>query len=72
MQATDDIYIIGAGISGLIAAYELEQKGYKPTIIEKTDRVGGRVKTIDENGFALDLGFQVVLNGSLNAAMESG
>lgn len=62
MQATDDIYIIGAGISGLIAAYELEQKGYKPTIIEKTDSVGGRVKTIDENGFALDLGFQVLLD----------
>ena len=62
MQATYDIYIIGAGISGLIAAYELEQKGYKPTIIEKTDSVGGRVKTIDENGFALDLGFQVLLD----------
>src|SRR6056300_934618 len=62
MQAKEDIHIIGAGISGLIAAYELEQTGYKPTIIEKSYGVGGRVKTINEDGLALDLGFQVLLS----------
>ena len=55
------VYIIGAGISGLIAAYELEKKGYFPIIIEKSNEVGGRVKTIKEKGYALDLGFQVIL-----------
>lgn len=55
-------YIIGAGISGLIAAYELEQEGFQPTIIEKSDKVGGRVKTLHENGLQLDLGFQVLLS----------
>ena len=39
------IHIIGAGISGLVAAKTLEKNGYRPTIIEATDRVGGRVKT---------------------------
>ena len=28
-----NIYIIGAGVSGLIAAQNLEQKGYAPTIL---------------------------------------
>jgi protoporphyrinogen oxidase len=62
MQEKKDIYIIGAGISGLIAAYELEQEGYRPIIIEQSGEVGGRVKTIHENGHVLDLGFQVLLN----------
>ena len=62
MKPTEKIYIIGAGISGLIAAYELEQAGYQPMILEQTDEVGGRVKTIHEKGYALDLGFQVLLS----------
>lgn len=57
-----NIYIIGAGVSGLIAAYELEQAGYHPVILEKSDQAGGRVKTIEKSGFQLDLGFQVLLS----------
>ncbi len=56
-----NIHIIGAGLSGLIAAQVLEQKGYHPTIIEATDRVGGRVKTDFIEGYQLDHGFQVLL-----------
>ena len=56
-----NIHIIGAGLSGLIAAQVLEQKGYHPTIIEATDRVGGRVKTDLIEGYQLDHGFQVLL-----------
>jgi phytoene dehydrogenase-like protein len=55
------IHTIGAGISGLIAAKVLEDNGYKPTIIEATDRVGGRVKTDSVEGYQLDHGFQVLL-----------
>ena len=62
MQHSEEIYIVGAGISGLIAAYELEQKGYRPIIIEQTHEVGGRVKTLREKGYDLDLGFQVLLS----------
>jgi protoporphyrinogen oxidase len=62
MKHKETIYIIGAGVSGLIAAYELEQEGYHPIIIEQTDEVGGRIKTIHEKGYALDLGFQVLLS----------
>ncbi|SFJ40193.1 FAD-dependent oxidoreductase [Olleya namhaensis] len=55
------IHIIGAGVSGLIASKVLEDNGYKSTIIEATDRVGGRVKTDTIDGYQLDHGFQVLL-----------
>jgi protoporphyrinogen oxidase len=56
-----DIYIIGAGVSGLIAAYELERSGLRPIILEASDRVGGRIRTDEVDGFLLDRGFQVLL-----------
>ncbi|MBO6631919.1 MAG: FAD-dependent oxidoreductase, partial [Psychroserpens sp.] len=56
------IHIVGGGISGLIAAKTLEAGGYRPIIIEATDRVGGRVKTDIVDGFQLDHGFQVLLD----------
>ena len=43
---TQKIHIIGAGVSGLIAATVLENNGYHPIILESTDRIGGRVKQI--------------------------
>ena len=55
------IAIIGAGISGLIAALRLEKDGFSPIIYEKSDRAGGRVKTDIVDGYQLDLGFQVLL-----------
>ncbi len=62
MNKTNAIYIIGAGVSGLIAAQVLENKGYSPIIIEATDRAGGRVKTDVIKGYQLDHGFQVLLD----------
>ena len=55
------IHIIGAGISGLIAAQILENHGYHPTIIEASSAVGGRVKSDVLKGYTLDRGFQVLL-----------
>jgi protoporphyrinogen oxidase len=55
------IHIIGAGISGLIAAQILENHGYHPIIIEASSTVGGRVKSDIVNGYTLDHGFQVLL-----------
>ena len=56
------IYIVGAGVSGLVAAQVLENNGYAPIILEASDRAGGRVKTDIKKGFQLDHGFQVLLS----------
>ena len=37
--------VVGAGLAGLAAAYELERKGWRVTVVEARDRVGGRVRT---------------------------
>lgn len=60
-KATNEIHIIGAGISGLIAALVLEEKGFSPIVYEATDRMGGRVKTDIYAGYQLDHGFQILL-----------
>ncbi|MEM6395455.1 MAG: NAD(P)/FAD-dependent oxidoreductase [Bacteroidota bacterium] len=55
--------IVGAGVAGLIAAQHLERAGLQPIMLEAEDRVGGRLKTDEHEGFLLDRGFQVLLNG---------
>lgn len=41
------IVVIGAGLAGLCAAYELAGLGYDVTVCEARDRVGGRVHSLD-------------------------
>jgi len=55
------IVIIGAGVSGLVAAINLEEAGFKPIIYDKKDRVGGRVQTDYIDGKTYDKGFQILL-----------
>ncbi|HEX8099581.1 MAG TPA: flavin monoamine oxidase family protein [Actinomycetota bacterium] len=40
------VVIVGAGLAGLVAGYELKQRGHEPTILEAQNRVGGRVYTL--------------------------
>jgi sialic acid synthase SpsE/protoporphyrinogen oxidase len=51
-----NVYIIGAGITGLVAAYELLQKGINVTILEKLGNPGGLLRTLDFEGDYVDLG----------------
>jgi monoamine oxidase len=48
------VIILGAGVAGLSAAYELGKAGYACTILEARDRVGGRNWTI-RRGAKLDM-----------------
>jgi len=57
-----DIIIIGAGIAGLTAAHYLHKAGRDVTILECSDRVGGRMKTDHIDGYTLDHGFQIFLD----------
>jgi monoamine oxidase len=48
------VVVLGAGVAGLSAAYELGKAGYHVTVLEARDRVGGRNWTI-RRGTALDM-----------------
>ena len=59
--SSPEVVVVGAGIAGLTAAKILSQKGKEVLLIEKSDGVGGRVRTDHHQGFLLDRGFQVLL-----------
>ena len=45
------VVIVGAGMSGLVAAYELAQAGHNVKIVEMQHRVGGRCRTFSKEYF---------------------
>ena len=50
------VVILGAGISGLVSAYELKRAGYRITVLEARDRIGGRAWSVRN-------GTRIVQNG---------
>jgi len=60
-QIKQRVAIIGAGAAGLACARTLLAAGAGVTVLEKSDRVGGRIATDQTDGFLIDRGFQVLL-----------
>lgn len=48
------VLVLGAGVTGLACAYELEKAGYAVTVLEARDRVGGRNLTVREGAEVTD------------------
>jgi phytoene dehydrogenase-like protein len=60
-MANYDVIIVGAGVAGLAAGARLHAQGFQVLILEASDRIGGRMKTDEHEGFLLDYGFHVFL-----------
>lgn len=50
------VIVIGAGVGGLAVAARLSVKGHSVTVIEQSDRVGGKLHTYRRDGYAFDTG----------------
>ncbi len=48
--------IVGAGISGLATAHYLQQRGCAVTVLEMSRHIGGKIRTADVLGLAVDTG----------------
>ena len=51
-----DFLVVGAGISGMGAAYALHKTGKSFTILEGRNRAGGVLESREKNGYTYDLG----------------
>ncbi len=59
-----NVAIIGGGITGLVAAFELKQRGVPFTLFEASGRVGGVIQTHRERGFLAEDGPNTLLETS--------
>lgn len=55
-SASDRVVIIGAGMGGLAAAIDLAAKGCPVTLVEKASKPGGKMRTLEVGGLAVDAG----------------
>ena len=61
------VAVIGAGISGLTAAYRLQKAGVEVVVLEREAVAGGKIRSSSENGLTFDWG----PNGFLSNAPDT-
>ncbi|MET9384148.1 protoporphyrinogen oxidase [Streptomyces sp. NPDC002928] len=59
--STGHVVVIGAGIAGLAAAHRLLERGARVTVLEASDRVGGKLLPGEVAGVRVDLGAESML-----------
>ena len=52
----DSVLIIGAGLTGLLAAYRLQSLGIEVSVVEARDRIGGRIHTVNATHARVEMG----------------
>ena len=58
------VAVVGGGITGLTAAYRLQEQGIPVTLYEASGRVGGVIQTAVEDGFMSEWGPNTILETS--------
>lgn len=62
MTITKNIVVVGGGITGLTASYYLQETikrknlPYRVTLLEASDRLGGKIHTVHRDGFTIERG----------------
>lgn len=64
-KVNQKVVIVGAGMAGLTAAAYLAREGYDVLLIDKNDRTGGLVSTLNLNGFSFDTGPRALVNSGI-------
>ncbi|MEV7248953.1 protoporphyrinogen/coproporphyrinogen oxidase [Streptomyces cyaneofuscatus] len=54
------VVVVGAGIAGLTAAWRLRQAGLRVRVLERGPAAGGRMRTVDHEGFRIELGASIL------------
>ncbi len=62
------VAIIGGGITGLTAAFQLQQKNIPVTLYEAGDRVGGAIQSVRRDGYLAEFGPNTILETSPKVA----
>ncbi|WP_309344283.1 NAD(P)/FAD-dependent oxidoreductase [Streptomyces sp. OUCMDZ-4982] len=52
--------VVGAGIAGLTAAWRLRRAGLRVRVLEREPAAGGRMRTVDHEGFRVELGASIL------------
>ncbi|MFD8227285.1 protoporphyrinogen oxidase [Streptomyces massasporeus] len=60
-EVQGQVVVIGAGIAGLAAAHRLLERGARVTVLEASDRVGGKLLPGEVGGARVDLGAESML-----------
>jgi len=66
------VLVVGAGLSGLVAATEMQAAGHEVVVLEARDRVGGRVFTLRDgfvDGQFADVGAEIIYHAQNNIAV---
>lgn len=56
-----NVVVVGAGLGGISAAATLAAEGYQVTLLEKNERIGGKLNVKLLDGFSFDLGPSIII-----------
>jgi phytoene dehydrogenase-like protein len=66
-----DVIVIGAGLGGMLAAAILARRGRRVLVLEREQRLGGRLRSYEVDGYVIDAGAYLWPNLHLDRALAA-